>query len=175
MDDLIYASIQTEAKLILSKKCQFFQLAAQCFGCILDASFVRRDPQKTRIIAEFPAPWDVTELQRFMGFIVAGSGLFLLAAGTAVSVMATCWVRFAPRGYDGNVAASDGSVLGPLLFMIYTNDLEENVAGLISKFADDTKIGGVVGSEEDCQRIWQDIDELEAWAEKWQMEFNLDR
>eukprot|EP00061_Rhincodon_typus_P012719 g38626.t1 len=36
-----------------------------------------------------------------------------------------------------------GSVLRPLLFMVYVNDLEENVAGLISKFADDTKIGGV--------------------------------
>eukprot|EP00061_Rhincodon_typus_P012961 g39034.t1 len=40
-----------------------------------------------------------------------------------------------------------GSVLGPLLFMDYINDLEENVAGLISKFVDDTKIGGVVDSE----------------------------
>eukprot|EP00061_Rhincodon_typus_P013299 g39588.t1 len=41
------------------------------------------------------------------------------------------------------------SVLGPLLFVIYTNELEDNVAGLISKFADDTKIGEVVDSEED--------------------------
>ena len=50
-----------------------------------------------------------------------------------------------------------GSALGPLLFVVYVNDLEENVAGLISKFADNTKIGGVADSEEDCQRIQQDI------------------
>eukprot|EP00061_Rhincodon_typus_P009006 g32134.t1 len=68
-----------------------------------------------------------------------------------------------------------GSVLGPLLFVVYINDLEENVAGLINKFADQTKIGGVVDSEEDCQRIQQNIEQLEAWAEKWQMEFNLDK
>eukprot|EP00061_Rhincodon_typus_P009145 g32406.t1 len=36
-----------------------------------------------------------------------------------------------------------GSVLGPLLFVVYVNDLEKNMADLISKFADDTKIGGV--------------------------------
>ena len=68
-----------------------------------------------------------------------------------------------------------GSVLGPLLFVIYINDLEENIAGLISKFADDTKIGGVADSDEDCQRIQQDVDRLEKWAEKWQMEFNPDK
>eukprot|EP00061_Rhincodon_typus_P005133 g24278.t1 len=68
-----------------------------------------------------------------------------------------------------------GSVLGPLLFMTYRNDLEENVAGLIRKFADVTKIGGVADSEEDCHKIQQDIDQLEAWAEKWQMEFNRDK
>eukprot|EP00061_Rhincodon_typus_P018976 g48383.t1 len=66
-----------------------------------------------------------------------------------------------------------GSVLGPLLFVAYINDLEENVAGLISKFADDTEIGEVADSEEDCQRMQQDIDQLETRAEKQQMEFNL--
>eukprot|EP00061_Rhincodon_typus_P017209 g45796.t1 len=55
------------------------------------------------------------------------------------------------------LAKDEGSVLGPLQFVIYINDFEENVVGLISKFSDATKIGGVEDSEEDCQRIQQDI------------------
>ena len=66
-------------------------------------------------------------------------------------------------------------MLGPLLFVIYTNDLEENVTGLISKFAYDTKIGGFADSDEDHQGTQQDIDRLETWTERWQMEFNQDK
>ena len=39
----------------------------------------------------------------------------------------------------------------------------------------DTKIAGVADRDEHCQRIQQDMDRLEHWAEKWQMEFNPDK
>lgn len=41
-----------------------------------------------------------------------------------------------------------------------TNELDENVNGLIIKFTDDRKMDRVVNSEEDCQRIQWDIDQL---------------
>ena len=62
-----------------------------------------------------------------------------------------------------------GSVLGPLLFVIYINDLDDNVANWISKFADDTNIVRVVDSEEGFQSLQKDLDQLEEWAEKWQI------
>ena len=65
------------------------------------------------------------------------------------------------------------SVLAPLLFVIYINDFDENVQGMISKFADDTKIGGIVDIEEGYQKLQQDLDQLGKWAKKWQMEFNI--
>lgn len=48
--------------------------------------------------------------------------------------------------------AHQGSVLGPLLFVIWIKDLDVNVNGFVSKFVDDAKIGGVVNSEEYCQK-----------------------
>ena len=60
-----------------------------------------------------------------------------------------------------------GSVLGPLLFVIYINNLEEDVTGVISKYADDTKMAGLADSNGHCRAIQQDRDRLENWAERW--------
>lgn len=65
-----------------------------------------------------------------------------------------------------------GSVLGPLLFILYLNDLELGTNCRTFKFADDTKIAGKVGNIEGNRQMQRDLDKLLAWAEKWQMEFN---
>ena len=67
------------------------------------------------------------------------------------------------------------SVLGPLLFVIVINGLDENLGGTVSKFAEYTRIGGIVDSEEGYLELQRDLDQLGQWAEEWQMEFNLDK
>ena len=66
-----------------------------------------------------------------------------------------------------------GSVLGPILFLVYINDLEEGVTGKILKFADDTKLLTKIKEIEDKQNLQDDIDKLVKWSEKWQMLFNF--
>ena len=66
-----------------------------------------------------------------------------------------------------------GSVLGPILFLVYINDLEEGVSGKILKFADDTKLFRKVKEIGDKQNLQDDIDKLVKWSEKWQMLFNF--
>ena len=66
-----------------------------------------------------------------------------------------------------------GSVLGPILFLVYINDLEEGVTGKILKFADDTKLFRQVKEIGDNFFLQEDIDKLVRWSEKWQMLFNF--
>ena len=66
-----------------------------------------------------------------------------------------------------------GSVLGPILFLVYINDLEEGVTGKILKFADDTKLFRKVKEIGDKQNLQDDIDKLVKWCEKWKMLFNF--
>ena len=53
-----------------------------------------------------------------------------------------------------------GSVLGPILFFVYINDLEEGVTGRILKFADDTKLFRKVKEIGDKQKLQDNIDKL---------------
>ena len=66
-----------------------------------------------------------------------------------------------------------GSVLGPILFLVYINDLEEGVIGKILKFADDTKLFTKTKEIGDKQNLQDDVDKLVKWSEKWQMLFNF--
>ena len=66
-----------------------------------------------------------------------------------------------------------GSVLGPILLLVYINDLEEGVTGSILKFADDTKLFRKTKEIGDNFFLQDDIDKLVKWSEKWQMLFNF--
>ena len=65
-----------------------------------------------------------------------------------------------------------GSVLGPVLFTIFINDLPEHVNSLCKIFADDTKIYNIY---ENFKILQGDLEALQFWSEKWQLFFNIDK
>ncbi len=70
-----------------------------------------------------------------------------------------------------------GSVLGPILFLVFINDLDSVVeeVEIVRKFADDTKMGQTVGSQEEKDKLQQAIDRLMEWATRWGMVFNVSK
>ena len=65
-----------------------------------------------------------------------------------------------------------GSVLGPLLFLIYIKDLDDNINNNVLKFVDETKVFRKVNNVGDKQHLQNDLDKLVKWSEKWQI-FNF--
>ena len=68
-----------------------------------------------------------------------------------------------------------GSVLGPILFLLYINDIDSGIGCKFLKFADDTKIYGEVSSPSDVLLLQNDLRKLFAWSQEWQMLFNIEK
>ena len=68
-----------------------------------------------------------------------------------------------------------GSVLGPILFLIYVNDIPETVNCSIKTFADDTKLFRTVKTIDDCNILQNDLNTLSQWTSDWLLSFNVDK
>jgi ribonucleases P/MRP protein subunit RPP40 len=65
-----------------------------------------------------------------------------------------------------------GSVIGPLLFLIYINDLPDKVRATVRLFADDTIMYMTLTCPQDATSLQEDLNRLAVWEEKWQMKFH---
>ena len=77
------------------------------------------------------------------------------------------------RGVSSGVP--QGSVLGPILFLIYINDLDLDLVSKLGKFADDSKLCKNVVTDSDSETLQHDLDNLHKWSQNWQMQFNIDK
>ena len=68
-----------------------------------------------------------------------------------------------------------GSVIGPLLFLIYINDLSKEIDSKVRVFADDTVIYREIKGSEDRLALSNDLDKIMKWCDDWELDLNIDK
>ena len=66
-----------------------------------------------------------------------------------------------------------GSVLGPVLFLAYINDITAGVRSSMRLFADDSMVYRIIYDENDEKQLQCDLNTLQKWSENWQLRFTL--
>ena len=80
-----------------------------------------------------------------------------------------CKQRVSVNGSLITSGVPQGSVLGPVLFLLYINDINNNIQSTIRLFADDSIIYRKNKSETDNNILQSDLIQLQSWSKKWQM------
>ena len=73
---------------------------------------------------------------------------------------------------DVKSGVPQGSILRPLLFLIYVNDLPRSISSQVFLFADDTKLIRSISTSADHVQLQTDLDNLAKWCDAWQLNFN---
>ena len=68
-----------------------------------------------------------------------------------------------------------GSVLGLIIFILYINDLPENIVSNVYIFADDTKVFKTINSPNDQYTLQNNLNYLTSWSSKWLLRFHPDK
>ena len=86
----------------------------------------------------------------------------------AIDGITSGWVSVKP-------GVPQGMVLGLLMFLIYINDIGENVLFVLKLFADDCILYRAISSSTDCSELQEDLNTIYQWSQKWQMNFNINK
>ena len=82
---------------------------------------------------------------------------------------------FSSEWMDVLSGVPQGSVLGPLLFIIFINDLPNGLSVFCKLFADDSKLMSVIRNLKDREELQENINKVIEWTKRWKMDLNLSK
>lgn len=160
----------TEGKSCLTNLLEFFEFVTKELDESKDVDVIYLDFSKAfdsvphkRLIHKVKAHGIVDKVSRWIDSWLAGRRQRVCIDGKFSN-----WVKVGS-------GVPQGSVLGPILFLIYINDIDLDVFSKINKFADDCKLGKSIKNQGDKEILQNDLQKLSKWANDWQMQFNIDK
>ena len=66
-----------------------------------------------------------------------------------------------------------GSIIGPLMFLLFVNDIPQITSSNIMLFADDTKLWRLIKSIDDVNILQEDLAKIIEWCQKWKLHLNV--
>jgi hypothetical protein len=79
------------------------------------------------------------------------------------------FLMFVNLCYCQSLRVPQGTVQGPLMFLLYINDIGNDITSKIRLFADDSLLYLAISTKDDCKRLQQDLDRMVNWTKTWQM------
>ena len=131
--------------------------------------------ESSDIFKVFDKVWHDGSLFRLKTYGVEGGLLLLLK-----NYLKNCKQRVVLNGQTSkgrkiNSIVLQGSVLRPLLFLIYINDLTDGITSICKIYADDTSLFSKVQDiNRSANELNCDLEKVSNWAYQWKMQFNLD-
>ena len=131
------------------------------------------------LVLDFSKAFDTVAHQRLIGKLeyygVRGSTLEWITQWLTKRVQRVVVDRESSEEAPVKSGVPQGTVLGPLMFILYINDISENTSSTVKLFADDCLIYRRIQCQQDATLLQGDLNQLCSWPRKWQMSFNPDK
>ena len=88
--------------------------------------------------------------------------------------------RVVVNGHNSNLmqvqsGVPQGTVLGPLMFLLYINDINYGISSHLKNFADDCILYWTINNQQDQLLLWHDLNLIVKWTQTWLMELNTSK
>jgi ribonuclease P/MRP protein subunit RPP40 len=114
-------------------------------------------------------------LHKLCSFGITGNILHWIGLWLSERAQAVVINGFRSKEVGVTSGTVQGSVLGPLLFLLYFEDFGEGLKNFLNKYADDSKVSTALTTDESHLALQTDLDNLHEWSQLWELNIHPDK